>query len=459
MTSQFLVAQGSPEVAASPEAEIKEIAAPEGEVIRADFATSYTFPAQADEVLATRHIFIFLDGTWNEERSLGGIATPTNVLRMYQQLNHESGLESSGAGHKIIARYYRGVGSRQDCTTANRFWFGFNGKDEQRIRAAAFAGLYCDYKSKNDCIYILGFSRGAASARLLAKDICDKGFPPELDVDTTYFPNLLTGQVEARVVRLTKKFAGQNSGKENYRPKIAFLGCWDTVDAFVLPSRFPGRSGFDRLKDATVRAIKSTVPRVLGWERFRQGENEIPDKVEKAVHCVAIDETRHAFLPTLMPHAANVEEVWFPGVHADVGGGYDDNVLAQAPYDFMKNRLSVAFKAHGGDPGRLLKAESETFISPQFCFHFHGLNSGLGQLKDIAGFGTSIRRIRVLNPPDNTVKPKIHASIHAIRKSDAVFAANRAEKRTWRIVYDPYNVRELLDKFDIACEDTDITVK
>jgi len=420
---------------------MSESSSTRSEVIPPDFTTSYDLPDLSIPAHG-RHIFVFLDGTWNEERALHGPATPTNVLRMFQELKHRTSHEiaSSGTGEEpeIVARYYRGVGSRQDNGAAERVWFGFNGKDEQRIRSAAFAGVYCDYRSTNDSIYIIGFSRGAASARLLARNLCTEGLPGRLKVHTRHFPNLLTGQIEARVERVDRL----DEGTIHY-PKIAFLGCWDTVDAFVLPSRFPKEGWRSRLMDGLVRKAKCLAPRLLGKERFHHDEREIPKSVKTAVHCVAIDETRNAFLPTLMPCAENVEEVWFPGVHADVGGGYDDSMLAVGPYEFMRTRL---VQATGLDESVVFKTGGRHSSPAEFCFHFHGLNTGLKHAKDALGFGTATRRIHVLG--SSHAKPKIHSSLYSIMGSNAVFAADKRNRRTWTITYDPYNVRELQEEFE-----------
>src|SRR5262249_14915310 len=154
-----------------------------------------------------------------------------------------------------------------------------------------------------------------------------------------------------------------------------------------------------------------------------------------------IDETRHAFLPTLMPYANNVEEVWFPGVHSDVGGGYDDNMLADAPYRFMKRRLLQSVEERGVKG--LFKEEESGKRSPEYTFHFHGLSIvGAGRAKNVIGFGASMRRIRVLGTTGGE-RPKIHASFRSIWNSACAFAADGRNRRTWTITYDPYNVREL----------------
>ena len=429
-----------PQIPDTPEAAIEkseqEITVSDNEVIPSDFVRTYPLQ-ESKEDGPPRHIFIFLDGTWNEERTPIGLATPTNVLRMYQEMNLDR--PTAAAKYEIIAHYFRGVGNRQDNSAPDRLWFGFNGKDEERIRGAAFAALFANYRGAEDFIYIFGFSRGAASARLLARDIV-RGLPTQLRVHTRHFANLLTAQIEPRVERIERLVDSSTAAKQP--SKIAFLGCWDTVDAFALPSRFPKEGRLNKVMDKTVRGIKLILIPRLWRERFHGDENDIPDGVEKAVHCVAIDETRHAFLPTLMPHSTTVEEVWFPGVHSDVGGGYDENKLSEAPYNFMKRRLVAALKKGGLDESDVFRNRpEETTITNSYYFHFHGLLSGIRRARGILGFGASIRRIRVLGSV--TVLPKIHASIRLVRNSNSVFAHNPRAKRGWNTTYSPYNVVEL----------------
>lgn len=413
----------------------------EDEVIPPEFTIPYTLAEELRENVAPRHIFIFLDGTWNEERTSTGLPSPTNVLRMYQELNHKTDTPNFPSDTpQVIARYYRGVGNRQDNTGGDQYRYAFSAADEEKIRGAALAGLYRDYKSKKDSIYIIGFSRGAASARLLAREICLKGLPPKLTVSTMYHGNLLTGQIEPRTSRVER--IGQES--EGHKVRVAFLGCWDTVYGLGLPLRFPQKGLWNNFLDGIVRTINSIIPR--GEKGFRGDEHKIPKEVDKAVHCVAIDETRNEFLPSLMPHADNVEEVWFPGVHSDVGGGYDDNKLARAPYQFMKSRLIASVKTQNGNAATLFKTKRKVEKKISYRFHFYGLNTGIGRMKNLIGFGKRMRRIRVLDAPaDKLVKPKIHISLKHLHNSSLVFAADHKDKLLWIITYDPYNLRELRD--------------
>lgn len=426
------------------------------EVLPSEFDENLELPSDLHETRERRHIFIFLDGTWNEERNERGRATPTNVLRMFQEISKAAQRQDESTGEKIVAKYYRGIGCKQNNNFVGRYWLGFTGNDEALIRAAAFVELFRDIRSAADSIYILGFSRGAACARLLVRELYKLGLPPRLEVIKSRTPNLLTGQIESRVAKYARVNEPQNTAL-NHRPKIKFLGCWDTVDAFTLPSRFPN----NKIIAEAYRAIQYVAwPKVFGEKRSTVGG--IPVEVEKAVHCLAIDETRNAFLPSLMLRADNVEEVWFPGVHADVGGGYEEGSLAHAPYRFMRARLFAAMKKQGLRLDLLFdeSVSDRERLRPYYCFHFHGMNTDVEQIKDIVGFGTRERKIRVLTMLDNSTDkvgvpqsaPKVHVSTFAIMNSGDVFASDKRDKRTWNINYDPYNVAILKGKFESVDE-------
>ncbi|XQF94529.1 phospholipase effector Tle1 domain-containing protein (plasmid) [Pseudoalteromonas espejiana] len=54
----------------------------------------------------------------------------------------------------------------------------------------------------------------------------------------------------------------------------------------------------------------------------------IANNISQALYCVALDEKRRAFEPTLMNHQNNITELWFAGAHSDIGGGYYRDGLA-----------------------------------------------------------------------------------------------------------------------------------
>ena len=67
-------------------------------------------------------------------------------------------------------------------------------------------------------------------------------------------------------------------------------------------------------------------------------DHKLPDCVQHGYHAMAIDEKRR-FFPVLRWNAnAKVSQVWFAGVHSDVGGGYEERGLADIALRWMIDR-------------------------------------------------------------------------------------------------------------------------
>lgn len=366
-----------------------------------------------------RNFFILLDGTWNEERSADSSGALSNVRRFYDSLAEDS--------DRQIARYFRGVGNAQDNGWWKRRWHGFNGAGERDIRKAVYAAIHKDYRP-GDRLFILGFSRGAACARRLAADLDRYGLNTEIDITSEYRANRITRQVETQI----RSYTGRGP---SIPVEISFLGCWDTVGAFVLPLRFPKYPRLSRC----LSWWTDLRQRLNGDEPFRN--LRVAGNVQRAVHCVAIDESRNAFLPTLMAPEDRVEEVWFPGVHADVGGGYQRDGLARITLDFMVSRLNqyvgnAGLQAIEWDSSRL-KEYTGIADEQEFVFHYHGLSRGFSLN------GKSLRKIRVraVDSSPQALKPKLHVSVASLWQSDNAYAERKG--RRWRVDYRPFNVTEL----------------
>ena len=103
----------------------------------------------------------------------------------------------------------------------------------------------------------------------------------------------------SRGAALALHFANE-AAKEIPGAQIRFLGLWDVVASFGLPGN-----------DINI-----------GWDL------SLPGSVEHCYHAMALDERRGNFKPTRVTPskkgdstAGRLEEVWFRGVHSDVGGG------------------------------------------------------------------------------------------------------------------------------------------
>ena len=93
--------------------------------------------------------------------------------------------------------------------------------------------------------------------------------------------------------------------------RVEFIGVWDTVGALGIP----------------VRGL-----RALRKGRYEFHDVELSKYVKHGYHALAIDEGRGPFKPSLWAAKENpgqtVEQVWFAGVHSDVGGGYASSGLS-----------------------------------------------------------------------------------------------------------------------------------
>lgn len=111
-------------------------------------------------------------------------------------------------------------------------------------------------------------------------------------------------------------------------PEIAFVGVWDTVAAYGTP-----------LSELT-RGIDKWI-----WP-LSMNNYGLSSKVAVARHALALDDERDTFHPLFWDEvtkperreraeAGKVQQVWFAGMHSDVGGGYPDDSLAHASLDWM----------------------------------------------------------------------------------------------------------------------------
>lgn len=257
-----------------------------------------------------KRLAIFLDGTWNDA------GDNTNVWRT-KSLCAPIGSDEC----EQISYYDRGV---------NGFWGGTFGKGLINNVVEAYEWLVEHYRSGDD-IFIFGFSRGAFTARSLA------GFIAKYGLVRPGSP-LGVGQLYERYQRAADAtiwalHANQNKGtltdpsleerwmlKHSMPINIKMIAVWDTVGALGIPVfSIPGIS-------------RSTL-------KFLHTGLRVP--IEHGFHALAIDEHRASFQPTLWTvkkttqakprPLESVEQRWFVGAHANIGGGYHSDLLAQRP--------------------------------------------------------------------------------------------------------------------------------
>lgn len=276
---------------------------------------------QAQDRRAPRkRLALFLDGTWNST------SDNTNVWRLKSLC---APIDSAGCPQ--LTFYDTGV---------NGFWGGTFGKGLIANVVQAYEWLVENYEDSDE-IFIFGFSRGAYTARSLAGFIAKYGL---LRAGAPLGVNQLYERYRRKEDRtLWKLLASQRDGtlgdvsleerwmlKFAVPAKIKMIAVWDTVGALGVPFlRIPGIS-------------RQTLS-------FLHTGLRVP--IENGYHALAIDEHRLSFSPTLWtvkkttlaePRALNsVEQRWFVGAHANVGGGYHSDVLAQRPLAWVKARAET----------------------------------------------------------------------------------------------------------------------
>ena len=189
-------------------------------------------------------------------------------------------------------------------------------------------------------IGLFGFSRGAYTVRCLGGVLATCGIatrdgsgPISADKDGPKAKSrrkIADEAVAAYKIRNKpeRKAAGAAFAQKHHAAQVVpdVVGVFDTVKALGLPG-----------------VINAVNP----W-RHEFHDTELSLRVPVGLHALSIDENRKEFLPVLWDdvdaegRAAGqvIEQVWFPGVHSDVGGGYDDDWrLADLSLNWMLSRL------------------------------------------------------------------------------------------------------------------------
>lgn len=262
-----------------------------------------------------RRIIICTDGTWNtpddEDR---GKRKPTNVTKLTRAI-----LPVDAEGISQIIYYDEGVGTQWG---ADKYLGGITGHGLSDNILEAYRFLVNNYQD-NDEVYLFGFSRGAYTARSLSGFINQIGLLPKQDV--FWLPegyNLYRDQAAAEQVA---EYRELNNCRDI---RIKMIGVWDTVGALGIPVAFIEKffSHFDSLK-------------------YQFHDVSLTPNVDYAYQALAIDEHRKPFAPSLWstatPSTIEMEQRWFAGVHSNIGGGYDNDGLANVALDYIVNKAEA----------------------------------------------------------------------------------------------------------------------
>jgi uncharacterized protein (DUF2235 family) len=323
-----------------------------------------------------RRLLLCFDGTWNT------LESTTNVLRLYRAL-----ATVDTACRDQLAFYDEGIGTER----GNSFKGGFTGNGLEANILEGYCWLVNNYKqgallpdslqhvkqtipdycsgetfSNGDQIFLIGFSRGAFTARSLSGllnriGIVDRhkltlaGTGAAVKPDHPIVKQAWAlyeggagsaGDVPKRYQQAEMAFREAHC----HNVKIKCVAVWDTVGAMGIP--LSAGPFFKRTR-----------------EKHAFLDTRLGRVIEHAYHAVAIDEHRPDFAATLWTcpagevlWAKEVEQRWFPGAHANVGGGYDDDLLCERPLNWIAHKLAglgVKYRRDRDDPPYTAKPPPE----------------------------------------------------------------------------------------------------
>jgi uncharacterized protein (DUF2235 family) len=314
----------------------------------------------------TKRIIVLSDGTGNAAAKVWR----SNVWRVFESLDL--------TGNDQVAQYDDGVGTsafKPLAILGGAFGWGL------KRNVLDLYQFICRHYEPGAEIYAFGFSRGAFTVRVLLGLVGHQGVvraTSEADLGwktraayrdyrakryrTVHGLETVFRGLRDFVVGLKNRIAGRPSYRweENHQvPEIRFVGVWDTVAAYGLP-----------IDEMTIGVSKYIWPLELP-------NRTLSPKVQRACHALALEDERTTFHPLLWTEsteeprpaadvrpleAERLSQVWFPGVHSNVGGGYPDDRLAHVPLYWMMReaeKCGLKFKAPPKlDPDAFLRTKS-----------------------------------------------------------------------------------------------------
>ncbi|MBR0708237.1 DUF2235 domain-containing protein [Bradyrhizobium liaoningense] len=316
----------------------------------------------ADAAPAKRKLVLFADGTGNAFTT-----QESSVWRLYEALDHTQPDQ--------ISHYIKGVGTAGWAPLAaldGATGFGVPSNVRKLYR------FLCWNWREGDEIYIFGFSRGAFTARTLASLIASQGLvPAEIKGEPVSHAEMERNAMSAwreyrkesvgywslptiwitRWIRdlllIIYHFVCRHRSYRTVRNAMAgrknvtieFLGLFDTVEAFGVP----------------IEELRVAIDWAIWPISFR---NHRPShKAKHICHALALDDERTTFHPLRIDQSRlatdqTVKEVWFAGVHSDIGGGYPESTLSFVPLVWMTEQLGGQLRFQEGTIERFREYQS-----------------------------------------------------------------------------------------------------
>lgn len=325
----------------------------------------------------SKNIILCSDGTGNK----GGYGEDTNVYKLYKAVDIHN------PKHPQITYYDNGIGAKENQNKyiqkiSKAFGFGF-----QDNITELYEFLVINY-NPGDAVFLFGFSRGGATVRAFLGLLYGCGLVNRYDgKGKEKNSDLLTAEI-AEAVKAYEKTSTSRQDANDFRVKkalhddqhvpngavpIQFVGVWDTVSGLGFPKDWSITFGW-------VFGLLDEVSDKFWPHNFY--DYELNATIKNAYQALSIDDERKTFHPKVWDESANdfsgiVEQVWFSGVHSNVGGGYARTGLSNITMDWMviratqhglvlKTDVEKGFKANADTYDRLY--DSREGLASYYCY-------------------------------------------------------------------------------------------
>ncbi|MGB7803838.1 phospholipase effector Tle1 domain-containing protein [Buttiauxella sp.] len=302
-----------------------------------------------------KNIIFCADGTWTApgvEAKLDDETVASNVYQLFIDLkgivdqqslllaNEQEKTLTDNSGNVVqVAKYIYGMGDPHN-GLIKRLGGAF-GADliVPIIRGYTFISRHWQ---AGDRIYLVGFSHGAYTARVLAEMIIDRGLLSREKLNLNLrnkeeawrFASSVWAQYLAHSAEMSPSLLGSVVRElpgffcDSVDPtciarpaSIEAVAVWETVGQMGIPKYFTDKR----------------------YNVFRFNNTELHPRVKYGLQALAIDEQRVDLSPVLWDNRDRILQVMFPGIHQDVGGGYsttcEDRSLSNGAYLWMHDAL------------------------------------------------------------------------------------------------------------------------
>ena len=300
------------------------------------FDNRYASDSKKPEATEPRKLIVFMDGTGNDKTA------STNVRKLYRLA-----VQQACKGSPIIPYYDKGVGAKW----INRVTGGIGGRGTSLNIRQAYRFLVEAYVP-GDQIYLIGFSRGAFTARSLNgliefAGLVDKETIQKKWHDHIPFPGVTN--LHFSIGAIYDVYHQNFDGKPGFEKRVR-----QELNEIIKERHMKVFEDAQKVR-VTAIGVFDTVPALGLFRDDEPDDHRLDLYAQYGFHALSLDEQRDDFRllrfdPLRAIDGSQLEEVWFAGVHSDVGGSYsmeynctstdDFRGIATTPLNWMIRKLS-----------------------------------------------------------------------------------------------------------------------